>query len=99
MPAFQRVDGPVASPAELLERLPPQNLEAEQWVLGSLLMVPELCDEVSLAVRADDFYSDANQKIFAHLLDMHNSGGRIDHLLLVERLKKSGDLELIGGMP
>jgi replicative DNA helicase len=98
MPAFQRVDGPAASPAELLDRLPPQNLEAEQWVLGSLLQVPELCDEVSLITRADDFYSDANQKIYGHLLDMHNSGGRIDHLLLVERLKKAGDLELIGGM-
>ncbi len=56
-----------------------RSLEAEQWVLGSLLMVPELCDEVSLIARADDFYSDANQKVYAHLLDMHNSGGRIDH--------------------
>jgi replicative DNA helicase len=100
MPAFQRVDGP-ANPratAELFDRLPPQNLEAELWVLGSLLIQPELCDECSLIVRPDDFYSDANQKIYAHLLDMHNSGGRIDSLLLVERLKKSGDLEAIGGM-
>jgi replicative DNA helicase len=101
MPAFQRVDGPAASAAptaELFDRLPPQSLEAEQWVLGSLLMVPDLCDEVSLVARAEDFYSDANQKIYAHLLDMHNSGGRIDHLLLVERLKKAGDLEAIGGL-
>jgi replicative DNA helicase len=101
MPAFQRVDGPTpaATPtAELFDRLPPQSLEAEQWVLGSLLAVPELCDEVSLIARSDDFYADANQKIYAHLLDMHNSGGRIDHLLLVERLKKAGDLETIGGM-
>jgi replicative DNA helicase len=103
MATFQRVDG---SPGhnggprtELLDRLPPQNLDAEKGVLGSLLLVPELCDEVSLIVHADDFYSDAHQKIYAHMQEMHNSGGRIDHMLLIENLKKAGDLEAVGGMP
>jgi replicative DNA helicase len=103
MATFQRVDGSTNSNgglrSELLERLPPQNLDAEKGVLGSLLLVPELCDEVSLIVHADDFYSDANQKIYAHMQEMHNSGGRIDHMLLVEKLKKTGDFEAIGGMP
>ena len=98
---YQRVDtaGGNGSPgAEIFDRLPPQSLDAEMGVLGSLLLVPELCDEVSLIVSADDFYSDANQKIYALMLDMHNSGGRIDHMLLVERLKKSGDFEAVGGL-
>src|SRR5688500_12546479 len=85
--------------SEILDRLPPQNLDAEKSVLGSLLLVPTLCDEVSLILRVEDFYSDANQKIYRHMLDMHNSGGRIDQLLLIERLKKAGDLDVVGGMP
>ena len=93
MATFQRVDGSPSqnggSRTELLERLPPQNLDAEKGVLGSLLLVPELCDEVSLIVHADDFYSDANQKIYAHMQEMHNSGGRIDHMLLIDKLKKN----------
>jgi replicative DNA helicase len=96
----QRIDtrpnGAVSS--EILDRLPPHNLDAEKGVLGSLLLVPELCDEVALITRPEDFYSTANQKIYAHLLDMHNSGGRIDYTLLPERLKKAGDFEAIGGM-
>jgi replicative DNA helicase len=95
---IDRPNGHEAAASELLDRLPPQNLDAEKGVLGSLLLVPELCDEVSLVVRAEDFYSDANQKIYTCMLDMHNSGGRIDHMLLVEQLKKCGDLEAIGGM-
>jgi len=83
--------------AEILDRLPPQNLEAEKGVLGSLLLDQNLCDEVALVVRAEDFYSEANQKLFAHLMAMHDEGGRIDATLLLERLRSAGDLEAVGG--
>ncbi|OHB67871.1 MAG: replicative DNA helicase [Planctomycetes bacterium RBG_13_63_9] len=83
--------------SEILDRLPPQNLEAERGVLGSLLLVPEMCDEVALIVRADDFHADANRKLFGHLIGMHEEGKRIDATLLVERLRQAGDLEAIGG--
>ena len=48
-------------------------------------------------IRADDFYADANQKLYAHLLAMHDEGKRIDATLLLERLTQAGDLEAIGG--
>ena len=83
--------------AELLDRTPPHSLEAERGMLGSLLLVPDLCDEVVMIVTAADMYSDAHRKIFAQLVAMHNDGLRIDETLLVERLKSSGDLEAIGG--
>jgi replicative DNA helicase len=82
---------------EILDRLPPQNLEAEKGVLGSLLLDPDMCDEVALIVRAEDFYAEANQKLFDHVLAMHQDGGKIDHVLLSERLKREGDWEAIGG--
>ncbi len=83
--------------SEILDRLPPHNLDAEKGVLGSILLDPQMADDVAVVVRADDFYAEANQKLFAHLLAMHDEGGRIDATLLLERLTAAGDLELIGG--
>ena len=83
--------------SEILDRLPPQSLEAEKGVIGSVLLDPNLCDDVALILRPDDFYGDANRRLFTHLLAMHDEGGRIDTTLLVERLKQAGDYEVVGG--
>ena len=81
-----------------LDRLPPQSLEAEKSVLGCLLLDPMLCDDVLMIVKPDDFYSEANSRLFAQMTTMHNEGMKIDVTLLIERLKSSGELDLIGGM-
>ncbi len=88
---------PARVSSEILDRLPPHNLDAEKGVLGSLLLDPNLCDDVALVLRPDDFYADANQKLYGHLLAMHDDGSRIDTTLLMERLRGGGDLEAIGG--
>jgi replicative DNA helicase len=101
MATTSRIDVPQRSEnvrSELLDQLPPQNLDAEKGVIGSLLLDPMLCDDVLLIVRPDDFYADANRKLFDHMVQMHNGGVRIDVTLLLERLKAAGDLEAIGGM-
>ena len=83
--------------SEILDRMPPQNLDAEKGVLGSVLLNPHMCDDVALLLRPEDFYADAHQKLFAHVLAMHDAGGRIDTTLLAERLRQAGDLEAAGG--
>ncbi len=83
--------------AELLERQPPCNLEAERAVLGSVLLKPDVCDDVVLIIRPEDFYDEGHQKLFAHMLALHEEGRKVDLTLLVDRLKTSGDLEMIGG--
>ena len=83
--------------SEILDRLPPQNLEAEKGVLGSLLLDPQLCDEVTLILQPSDFYADANQRLYRNLKELHDQGKRIDITLLVERLNQAGELEAIGG--
>jgi replicative DNA helicase len=88
---------PARVSSEILDRLPPQNLDAEKSVLGSLLLDPQMCDEVALALRCDDFYADANQKLYRHVLALHDEGKRIDTTLLTERLRKAGEFEAIGG--
>jgi replicative DNA helicase len=95
-----RTDRPHSAPrvsSEILDRLPPQNLDAEKAVLGSLLLDGDLCDEVALVLRTSDFYADANAKLYEQILAMHESGKRIDALLLLDRLTESGDLETVGG--
>ncbi len=82
---------------EHLDRYMPSSREAERAVLGSLLLLPEACDEVALIIRAEDFYDDAHQRIFRHMQALHEDGGRIDPLLLAERLRDSGEFETVGG--
>jgi len=82
---------------EILDRLPPQNLEAERGVLGSILLDPDMCDEVALILRPEDFYADANARLFRHVMTMHEEGKRPDTLLLIDRLKSEGDFEAVGG--
>jgi replicative DNA helicase len=101
MAATGRVDtghAPARVTSEILDRVPPHSIEAEQGVLGSLILDPKLCDDVCLVVGPDDFYADAHRRLYGHLLAMHDNGGQIDTTLLVDRLKQTGDLEAIGGM-
>jgi replicative DNA helicase len=90
--------GKPAVTSEILDRQPPRSLDAEKAVLGGILLLPEVCDDVSLMVRPDDFYSEANRQVFRHILDLHDAGQRIDEVLLVERLRASGNYETIGGV-
>ena len=66
-------------------------------MLGSILLLPEVCDDVALIVRPEDFYDSANQRLYAHMLAMHDEGRRIDTTLLVDRLKTADEYELVGG--
>jgi replicative DNA helicase len=82
---------------DLYARQIPQAVEAERAVLGSILLLPEVFDEVALVVRPGDFYDDANRRLYEQLHAMHDGGHRIDLMLLVERLKKADVYESCGG--
>ena len=81
MATAERIDAgssPARVSSEILDRLPPQNLDAERAVLGSLMLKADLCDEIALILRPEDFHSDAHQKLFAQLLAMHEEGKQIE---------------------
>jgi replicative DNA helicase len=88
-----------SAPVDLsvLEKVPPHHLDAERGLIGSLLLDPLLCDLIVPLVQAEDFYFDANRRIFKHLIEMRNDGSGIDLLLLVNRLQSSEELEAVGG--
>jgi len=77
----------------------PANADAEKAVLGSILLKPDVCDDVSLVVRPEDFADEAHHLLYRHLLELHDGGKRIDSTILLERLRTRGDLERIGGAP
>lgn len=89
-----RVDG---SAQDFLGKSPPQSLEAERAVLGSLLLLPEVFDDVALLVSAEDFSGDANARLYRHIQNMNAEGESIDVVLLVQRLKDAGEYEAVGG--
>ena len=79
-------------------KLPPQNLEAERSVLGSLLFSSEAFDEVIQHIQSHCFYTDAHRRIFQCIHDMYEKGVRaLDVVTLAHELQKQGDFEEIGG--
>jgi replicative DNA helicase len=82
----------------VLEKAPPHDLDAERAVIGALIREPELCDEVVMVLRdPDDFYHDAHKRIFSHMMKMRGDNSSIDLLLLVNNLKLTDELDLVGG--
>ncbi len=83
--------------SDVAERKLPWSEEAEKAVLGSILLLPSVLDDVAPLLRADDFHDDANRKIYEQILHIYDGGKRIDPMLVAEQLKKVEQYDVIGG--
>lgn len=83
--------------AEDVTKLPPQNLEAEQSVLGSLMIDKEAITKIADIIQPDDFYKDTNGMIFETMVELYERREPIDVVSLSNRLEEKGQLETIGG--
>ncbi len=81
-----------------LTKVPPHNLEAEQSVLGALMLDPEVGSSVFEVLQPEDFYRDNHRQIFLALRDLFEKGDPIDLVSVAESLRQSGRLEQIGGI-
>ena len=81
-----------------LEKIPPQNLEAEMAVLGSMLLDEDAISISCESLDTNSFYRDTHQKIFASMLDLYNANKAVDLITLTDQLKRDGILEEIGGV-
>ena len=81
----------------MIDRLPPQSLEAEQSVLGAILIDREAVIEVAEFLRPVDFYRQAHGEIFRAMLDLFERREPVDLVTVAETLERSGDLESSGG--
>jgi len=78
-------------------RLPPQNIEAGQSVLGSLLIDPEAILKVTPFLRPEDFYRETHGLIYKAIIDLHERRQPADFVTLCDELGRRGQLEQVGG--
>ena len=82
----------------LIERVPPQNIEAEQAVLGAMLIEKEAIARVTELLKGGDFYREAHRLIFEAMLDLYNRNEAVDMITVIELLKREDNLEKVGGI-
>ena len=75
----------------------PQDLTAEQSLLGAMLVDPNCIPEVIEQVRADDFYADENKRIFETISSMFNGAQKIDPVTVLDMLTRLGYYDEAGG--
>ncbi|UYM80914.1 replicative DNA helicase [Heyndrickxia coagulans] len=83
---------------ELQDRIPPQNIEAEQAVLGAIFLEPSAFITASEILTADDFYRNAHQKIFQVFAKLNDAGKAVDLVTVAEELSATRQLEDAGGL-
>ncbi|HKO86622.1 MAG TPA: DnaB-like helicase C-terminal domain-containing protein, partial [Actinomycetota bacterium] len=91
--------GSRASASPAYERVPPHNIEAEESVLGSMLLSKDAIAEVLELLREDDFYRPAHRTVFRSVLELYGHGDAVDAVTVQEELRRNGALADIGGAP
>mgnify|MGYP000573661834 CR=1 FL=1 len=82
----------------LYGKMPPQSTDIEGAVLGACMLNPNSLEDVlTIIPEGECFYADANQRIYAALKRMSTAGTRIDFMTVCEELRKSSELEMVGG--
>jgi len=78
-------------------KIPPQNLEAEQSVLGGILIENQAINKVMEILTPDDFYRDGHRKIYGALIDLSERDEPADLITMTNELRKKNQLDAIGG--
>jgi replicative DNA helicase len=91
--------GPSSPPAEDFGRQPPQDLAAEQSVLGGMLLSKDAIADVLERLRPGDFYRPAHQNVYDSILDLYGRGEPADAVTVAAELDRRGLLRRIGGAP
>jgi replicative DNA helicase len=91
--------GPRPNASPTYERVPPHNVEAEESVLGSMLLSRDAIAEVLELLHEEDFYRPAHRTVFRSVLDLYSHGQAVDAVTVGEELRRSGELAEIGGAP
>jgi len=91
------IEGAVNRPLAEMDRIPPQNLEAEQSVIGAVLLENEAIAAAIETLRPDDFYKKAHKEMFIAMLSLYEKNEPIDLITLTDQLTKREQLNNIGG--
>jgi len=80
-----------------IEKLPPQNLEAERSTLGAMLLDREAVSRVIEVLKEESFYQESHRRIFRAIVDLYDRNEPVDYITLTDLLSRWGDLERVGG--
>ena len=94
-----RADTARSAPGQEFERTPPQDVAAEQSVLGGMLLSKDAIADVVEVVRGTDFYKPAHQTIFDVVVDLYGKGEPADPITVSAELTRRGELGRVGGAP
>jgi replicative DNA helicase len=86
-------------PGRAGDRTPPQDNDAEQSVLGSMLLSKDAIADVVESVRGTDFYRPAHETIFDAMVDLYGRGEPVDPVTTAAELQRRGELARVGGAP
>jgi replicative DNA helicase len=89
--AYGSPDGPE------LDRLPPQDVHAEQSVLGGMLLSKDAIAEAAERLKAEDFYRPAHEIIYGAIIDLFSRGEPVDAITVADEMTKRGTLQRVGG--
>lgn len=79
-------------------KIAPQALDVERAVLGAMMFEPDkMRDVLEIIQSADVFYSDANQRVYSAIRSLYDECGKADFMMVTQRLRQTGDLEIVGG--
>ena len=81
------------------DRTPPQDMAAEQSVLGSMLLSKDAIADVTEAVRGTDFYRPAHEMVHDAIIDLYGRGEPADPVTVAAELQRRGELQRVGGAP
>src|SRR3989338_282924 len=84
-------------PQDLIDKIPPQNTEAEMAVLGSMILSRDAIPQAIELVHEGSFYKDAHRKIYSSIINLYDSNRAVDIITLIEEMKKIGALDDAGG--
>jgi replicative DNA helicase len=87
---------PAGAPAAAAP-LPPQNLDAEESVLGAMMLSESAIEATSNVIDAGDFYRESHAKIYRAALDLYQQGQPVDAITVADKLDERGELDEVGG--
>lgn len=79
------------------ERIPPHNAEAEQYILGAIILNNQTLVQAAEKLKSEDFFTITHQRIYTRMLVLFEEGRGIDPITLCDELRKVGELDIIGG--
>src|SRR3954451_5083850 len=97
MTLVEQPRGAAPGGAPEFDRTPPQSIEAEQSVLGAMMLSKDAIADVVEVVRPNDFYRPAHQLVYEAILDLYARGEPADAVTVAAELTRSGQLVRVGG--